>query len=206
MSSSCDALARPPRVLRGAAASLAALPELPPARVEPAAAGADPAAVEAELRAGYEAGFAEGLRAAQQEAAAQHAVLAARAASLLRSLGRAVEALEARTVAELGAVEDAIVAGALALAEAVVGREAAGARGAADAVARALALAPRTVEVTVRLHPDDFALLDAGGVPAGVTFAADQAVARGGCVAEAGDCTVDARLPEALERAREALR
>ncbi|HET7486343.1 MAG TPA: FliH/SctL family protein [Acidimicrobiales bacterium] len=205
MSSSCDVF-RSARVLRGVRAEQAALPDIPvPVAAVPRDTEADrAAALEAELRAGFQAGYEEGLRAAHDEMAAQHAALAARAAALLRSLGAAAAALEARTLAELGSVEDAIVAGAIELAEAVLGRELAGDRAAADAVARALALAPRNVEVTVYVHPGDLAVLDASGVPANVTLAADAGLAPGGCTAEVGDCTIDARIPEALDRARAA--
>lgn len=204
MSSSCDTT-RSPRVLRGAAASRAPLHELP---VEPAGGARvdGPAAREAAARAGFEAGFAEGLRAGRQQAVADAAATAAQVATLVRQLGGAVQDLAARTAAELGAVEDAIVAGALDLAEAVIGREVDQRRAGPDAVARALALAPRGVEVTLHVHPADVEIVEAGGLPAGVTLVADATVGPGGCLALVGDCTIDARLGAALERAREALR
>ena len=211
MSSSCDTAPRATRVLRGASAPAAAFAELPafePRRTP--GAPPDPAAaearVEAEMRAGFEAGYAEGLQEAHRQAAADRAAVAARAAVLLDELARAVQDLHARTAAEIGAVEDAIVDGALALAEAVLGREADEARHARDAVARALALAPRNLDVAVHVHPADAGLLDAATLPPGVTVVADPTVDRGGCLAEVGDCTIDARLGAALDRAREALR
>ncbi len=60
----------------------------------------------------------------------------------------------------------------------------------------------------MRVHPDDVATLpDLSGALAGgsVTVVADPTVEPGGCLAEAGDRTVDARLSTALERLREVL-
>lgn len=209
MSSSCETAPRSTRVLRGALVAAAAFAELPADEPRRAAQSSDPAAVEARLdaqmRAGFEAGYADGLQEAHRHVAAERAAVAARAAALLDELARAVQELHARTTAEIGAVEDAIVDGALELAEAVLGREADDARAARDAVARALALAPRNLDVAVHLNPADADLLDGDALPPGVALVADPTVERGGCLAEVGDCTIDARLGAALERAREAL-
>ena len=196
--------ARFPRVLRGAAASHALVLELPTevrVRTRDITEERD-----AQLRAGFEAGYAEGLQAGHLQAAADGAVLAGQVGSLLAALGRAAQALETCTTAELGAVEDAIVAGALELAEAILGREVDQDRAATDAVARALALAPANVDIAVHVNPADAEIIEATGLPGNVKLVADPAVIQGGCMARVGDCTIDARLGAALERAKEALR
>ena len=84
------------------------------------------------------------------------------------------------------------------IAEALVGRHLElAAAPALDAVHRALALLPRQAAATVRVHPDDVATLPdlTDALPGGsVVVVADPTVEPGGCVAEAGDRTVDARL------------
>jgi flagellar assembly protein FliH len=97
---------------------------------------------------------------------------------------------------------------AFTLAEAVVGRELALAvNPGRDAVARALALSPDGVELTLRLNPDDAAVLDADSLPAGraVTVIADATLAAGDCVADAGWSHIDARIGTALDRVRAVL-
>lgn len=146
--------------------------------------------------AGYEAGHREGVRAARAETQAAVAALEAVARDL-----------ERRAATDLDSAADTIAAAALELAEMIIGRhvEAAADPG-ADALARALSLAPPG-RLTVRMHPDDSALLDTSALPADgrVTIVADPAIGRGGCIAEGGATTIDAQLVPAIARAREAL-
>jgi flagellar assembly protein FliH len=146
--------------------------------------------------AGYEAGHREGVRAARAETQAAVAALEVVARDL-----------ERRAATDLDSAADTIAAAALELAEMIIGRhiEAAADPG-ADALARALALAPPG-RVTVRMHPDDAALLDTSALPSDgrVSIVADPSIGRGGCIAEGGATTIDAQVGPAIARAREAL-
>ena len=76
-----------------------------------------------------------------------------------------------------------------------------------DALRRALAMAPDTGTLTVRLHPDDLASL---GAPDGeytlhgrtVLLRPDPGLSPGDAIAEQGSTTIDARLAEAIARVR----
>ena len=79
-----------------------------------------------------------------------------------------------------------------------------------ETVREALALLPEPGEVTVRIHPDHFAILqdhwlglsDYLGEAAALQFLADPAVEAGGCIVEAAGGLVDATLAGRLEEAR----
>jgi flagellar assembly protein FliH len=159
--------------------------------------------------AGFEAGFAAGQAAGRQAIEAAHAELTAAHAARLAAVVQGSETAIADALSGVGAVADAaarVTAGAaFAVAEAIVGRELVLARDPGrDAVARALALAPEGVDLTLRLNPEDAAALAIDQLPAGraVTVVADPAVARGDCLAETGWTRVDARIGSALERVR----
>jgi flagellar biosynthesis/type III secretory pathway protein FliH len=167
-------------------------------------------------RDGYDAGLREALAAAAEETRARREREAEAAAtrdrqwsSVLEQLHAAAAGLDAREAPALHAIEREVAAMAVAIAEALVGRHLELATvPALDAVLRALALVPRQAAVTVRVHPDDAATLPdlSTALPGGhVVLVADPAVEVGGCVAEAGDRTVDARLGPALQRLREVL-
>lgn len=171
---------------------------------------------------GYAAGWAQGQRAARvaaraaadQAAAADRAHAAARSAALnraLAALGAAAAELERRTTRSAADLEETILAAAVELAEAVLGRELTTMDGRAlDAARRALALAPTGAPVTVRLHPDDHAILTADGEPSELdgrplTLRPDATLNPGDAVAEYGATTIDAGLPAALTRVRQVL-
>ena len=212
MSSSCEAPAGRPRVLRGDATrraravggdDLADIGAAVPMTLRERVA----VAVEEGRRAGYERGYREGRDAAAADAERERLTLRADVSSVLDTLARAASDLDRRSTAALGDVEEAIVRGAFELATAILGRPAADG-GAGDAIRRALALAPHDQVLTIRLHPRDAAALgelDAlvGGHTARVV--ADPAVARDACVVEGGTWSVDTSLAAALDRAREAL-
>lgn len=216
MSSSSSPARTGPRVLRDAGrverpASLlaldlapAGLARLDPARLEAAVAEGRAAGFDAGFRAGHEAGL-EAARAEQERVASDHR---ARLASVLDAADAAVAAAMARLGEAMDAGARATVDAAFSIAEAIVGRELATAtdRG-RDAVARALALAPEGVEVSLRLHPDDAGDLGADDLLDGraVTVVADPSVRPGDCVGEAGWTTIDARIGAALDRVRAVL-
>lgn len=186
-------------------------------------AGADDGTgIPAEWLAGRDAGREAGRREAAAEQAAWLERAEARAAAERDERARAFAA----ALAGLGRATDDVVAGtslrdvtataarlAVDIAEALVGHhlEVDGCA-ARDAVARALTDVPRGSVVLVRVNPEDVALLvedeeslGALAPTATLELVADPTVERGGCLADIGDRTVDARLATALARVREVL-
>lgn len=170
--------------------------------------------------AGYAAGWAQGRREARAGAEAQEARFAAEAAeaaeldrrrieSALRAISAAADDLERRAVPAAHDIEDQIVATAFALAEAVLGRELRTAtEPGREALARALALAPSTSPVTVRLNPADrLSIGQTELVMDGrtVSLVDDPGLGPGDALALCDATTVDARLGPALDRVREVL-
>ena len=169
---------------------------------------------------GYAAGWAQGVREAR-EAAAHDAAEAAREAAeraeqhrqrverALHAIGRAAEALEARAVPAAHDIEEQIVATAFAIAQAVLTRELRTAtEPGREALARALALAPSTSPVTVRLNPADRLTIGQTELVMDgrtVTLVDDPGLQPGDAVALCDATTVDARLSPALDRVREVL-
>jgi flagellar assembly protein FliH len=174
---------------------------------------------------GYAAGWAAGTRAAARTAALEQMRAAEeevtrikrRAASChaaVALLMTAAEAARARTAPVLDEARGTLAAAALVLAEAVLGMELAdGATSARAALLRALAVRDDEEVVSIRMHPEDIALLRTGlsdgagvmGIPDGVELAADPGLARGDAVAELADGYLDARLSTALARVRRVL-
>jgi flagellar assembly protein FliH len=167
---------------------------------------------------GHAAGYAEGMRRAAAEATvlrerqqAEHDALlrdlAARTDRLLTALATAAGALDARTAPVIESAQDTLAAAALDLAETILGHELRdGTSAATSALARALDGADVTQVVTVRLHPQDLALLSEDQrTQAGVRLVADPALGRGEAVTEFDDGHLDARISAALARARAAL-
>ncbi len=168
--------------------------------------------------AGFAAGFAAGARAAARAAetarrrAAYDREVAARQAderteAALAVLAAAARAARERAVPVLAQAEQALHEAALALAGAVLAVELTDERtAAAAALARVRAAAAMADDVTVRLHPQDLALLaDVEALPAGVVLVADPTLGRGEAFGEHADGWLDGRIDEALRRARAAL-
>lgn len=158
---------------------------------------------------GYDAGRAEAFEAAELElrerrAAQQESIDDARHALETATTGMIAmqSSLDARLADRVGDV-------AFAVAEALVGRELATATDPGrDAIARALALAPARVAVTVRLHPDDLGHGGGlGGDEAGrnLSLVGDPTLSRGDSVVELDTGEIDASIGAALERVRRAL-
>lgn len=187
-----------------------ALPFLPSQRVDedaaPEAITTDCLALaeQAEARAeGFRAGYDEGLRAAsEQERASVRALagLAERAAQDAEDFLRTVE----REVVQLS----------LAIAAKVVEREVRVDPGVVlDVVRSALGEIREATVIRVRLNPADHDLVaahwrDVGPnlFPAGDVLAADERVARGGCVIEMGVGRVDAQTTSKLDRLSDTFR
>jgi flagellar assembly protein FliH len=172
-------------------------------------------------RAGWAAGHAEGVVAAQQvvaaaERAAEERLAAVqvrwerRLASATAAMGAAVERLDATAAPVVDELRDSIIDSIVVLVGDLLGRELAMASAPGlDALQRALTLCPTDAPVVVRLHPDDLAEVPAealDGLPGSVTVVGDDTIERAGAVAEAGTQRVDAQLGAALERVRQVLR
>ncbi|MGO4534817.1 FliH/SctL family protein [Leifsonia sp. 2MCAF36] len=176
------------------------------------------AAMAAARSRGYAAGFAEGGRAAAEEQrrwlaaaedarAAESAEAADRVAVLASALrGAAIELREA-TVPVLAEAESALVTAAFELATAVVGVALEDRLSAARAaVQRVVSAVDAGAVPAVRLHPDDVeALRQAGLVDGDVRLIADPTLSRGDAIGELPTGWLDARIQEALARAKGAL-
>ncbi|MEV6600681.1 FliH/SctL family protein [Actinoplanes sp. NPDC051346] len=174
---------------------------------------------------GYAEGWAQGQRAAAQEAEAaaergrarEHAHDQRRATALaqaVNALGRAVTGLETQLMPTLHELEEAVLAHAFELAEAIVGRAMDDPEGrAAAALRRAMHAAPDQGDIVVSLHPEDFRSLVGMATDADYNYEGrpvhlrpDPALRPGDAVAETGTTTVDASIAAAVARAKEALR
>ena len=168
---------------------------------------------------GYAEGWAQGQREAKAaaqvaEAEARSATAEfeqARAEALDRALAAVVAAadrLSQQAVPVAAELTDLVLHSAVELAETLVGRTLADStEPGLDALRRALAMAPDTGTLTVRLHPVDLASL---GAPDGeytlhgrtVLLRPDPGLSPGDAIAEQGSTTIDARLAEAIARVR----
>jgi len=171
--------------------------------------------------AGHAEGYAAGLEAAQREerrrlereAAIREADRADDRAALERTLAAmraAADRLDRREAPVLADAGATLMAAAVELAEAVLGAELAAGSHARAALDRALAAGVGRGSCTVSLHPLDAAVLDAAALdgvplPDGVRIAADASLAPGDAVASYADGSVDARIAQALQRARDEL-
>lgn len=179
-----------------------------PRRVEEAVADGHAAG----FAAGYDAGWASGMEAsiaaAEAEQLAATRALIARLTSVVAAAERGIQDALSGVSAIADATAKVTSAAAFSVAEAIVGRELVLATDPGrDAVARALAISPEGADLTLRLHPDDAAALEAGAVPASsaITIVPDPSIAVGDCVIDAGWTRVDARISSALERVRAVL-
>lgn len=166
---------------------------------------------------GFSAGWADGVRAAREEAAAgiaqqREAAVAderRRAAehdTAVAALRRAADELARCAEQARAQVADQAVALALAVTEATLGA-AARAQLPDDVVRRALAAAdaePGT-RVVVRLAPPTHAGVDRSALPDGVVLRADAALGPADALVELDDTVVDLRVDSALRRVREVL-
>ena len=176
------------------------------------------AAMAAARSRGYAAGFAEGRRAAAEEQArwladaedaraAEGAEAAEHVAVLARALRAAAVELREATVPVLGEAESTLVEAAFELATAVVGAALSDRIAAARAaVERVVAAADGGAVPVVRLNPADVEeLRGARLAPEDVRLVPDPSLTRGDAIGELPGGWLDARIGEALARAREVL-
>lgn len=160
-------------------------------------------------REGFEAGYADGMRAAERAAAVQEVQHQQAVEAVRRTFGDAHTAFERALADALTDLEDALATASIMLAESIIGREVQLAENPGkDAIARALALAPQHFPVIAHCHPDDVERI--GDVRAvfgdrDIAVLSDATVAAGGCILHVGRTEIDAQLASAVERARKAL-
>lgn len=155
----------------------------------------------------------EGRREAEAVLAAHVAAHRRATDDLQRATSVFANALDQIEHVDLGTLHDfqqQVLSLALQLAEEIVGRE----LQAVDdvvlaAVERSLSLVPDRGDVVLRVHPDDLSVvLDATGSMGHrggeVQIVPDASIGRGGCVAVCGALQVDAQLPAAFARLRDA--
>ncbi len=176
-----------------------------------------PETVQSAIDSGYQEGWSRGYdeartaveQAANAEREAWRVEQEGRLTSALTAVGTAASEIRHRRALELTSLEDAIASAAFDLACALLGRELELARSPGrDAVARALSLAPATERFALHLNPADIETLgDLEDLLAGrqCVLVPDPSVESGGCLLEAKDCQVDARLSTAVGRARQAM-
>ncbi|MBI3257622.1 MAG: hypothetical protein HYZ59_07545 [Actinobacteria bacterium] len=170
-------------------------------------------AIESGYRDGWDRGFNEARAAVEQAAGAERDAWqqeqTRRLASALDALASAVVEFQLRRTLDLTDLEATVATAAFDLAAALLGRELELSRSPGrDAVARALALAPPDESLVVRLNPGDVETL--GSIEdllpgRRFTVLCDPSVESGGCLLDAKDCQVDARLTTAIARARQAM-
>jgi flagellar assembly protein FliH len=166
---------------------------------------------------GYMAGYAEGARAAQAEHAeeltAQKTIWAAKEAkvsTLVTQLASATESYVARMGQRDLAFTEQLLRAAFELAEAVVHCELQTRPDLALAVARSVLADMPAGPATIRVNPSCAGIVERAVVKVApgartVTVVPDPAVDDGGCIVTAGAKTADARIEEALQRAKKAL-
>jgi len=167
---------------------------------------------------GHAAGYTAGLRLAERELEERRAELEALhverlvrlealSAARVAALAAAARALDARVAPVAAEAEGTLVQLAVELAEAVLGRtlRTDPETGAEAALQRALGVVDPALVVSVRLHPDDVALLAGATGDSGPLLVADPSLARGDAEADLPVGHVDARLTTAAARLRTAL-
>jgi flagellar assembly protein FliH len=166
---------------------------------------------------GYMAGYAEGARAAEAERAAglaAHKTTWAAKESRVSALLGQLEEATAGYLASFGdrdlALTERLLAAAFDLAEAVVGCELHTRPALALDVARAALADMPAGPAIVHVNPVDLPVVEEAAKALRpslehLTYQADETVGAGGCIVSSGARTADARIEEALSRARAAL-
>jgi len=166
---------------------------------------------------GYATGWAEGRRAAEQEAHRTELAAAeqrereeerreAEHRAAVRALLDAAAALEESAAQTCTAVQTHAVRLAAQLTEALVGHELAAAKSPGlGAVRRALALMPGEPVARIRVTPEEAADPELAALAGAAVVVADPTLSRGDALVETDTGVVDARVSSALERVLEVL-
>lgn len=170
-------------------------------------------AIESGYRDGWDQGFNDARTAVEQAADDERDAWlqeqGRRLGSALDALASAVVEFQIRRTLDLTNLEDRVATAAFDLAAALLGRELELTRSPGrDAVARALALAPPNESLVVRLNPADVETLGSiEDLLPGRRYQviSDPSIESGGCLLDAKDCQVDARLTTAIARARQVM-
>ena len=101
---------------------------------------------------------------------------------------------------------------AIAIAGEILGREVQlAATPAVDALQRVCQLVPERAAAVVRVHPDEAAVVaqaiadGLGDLSGRADVVGDPNIEAGGCIVDVGECRIDARIGDALDRVRRAL-
>lgn len=179
-----------------------------------ATAGLEEETERARIR-GHAAGYAEGLRSAEADAAAdaararlerdalrEDAVTALTAA--VDALGAATRRFDASSAPVLASADDALLAAAIELAEAILGIELQNSdTSARAAITRALSSVDEESITAIRLSPVDLAVIGAHGILVpDVRLVSDPTLSPGDAVVEIAEGRIDARIGSALARVR----
>jgi flagellar assembly protein FliH len=179
-----------------------ATPALPPASAASATAQADGQLAALE-RDAFAQGFAQGERAGAEAAAVQ-------AEAMLRRMAQAIDEIAGLRHRIARDTEQQMVQLALTVARRIIQREVSIDRELVMAIARvAIDRVGEAARVTVRLNPDDYAVIVAAnhqGWPGGhVTLIADTRLPRGGCRVESELGNIDAGIEAQLQEMTQAL-
>ncbi len=182
------------------------------ASLESDAVDASAAEQPGQMRARVEAeAFARGRAAGMQDASDSAREQLMRVLQALTDATASVQAHEQRW---LGNVEENLAAAAVTVARHLIHRELTAEPSViTDLVQRSLQQFPLERNITVRLHPDDLAIVqqamlddpDGGAAQRDVRWHADPHIVRGGCLVDGRERVLDGRIDTALERAYRAL-
>ncbi len=166
---------------------------------------------------GHATGYAAGRKQAEQELAQLRATAMAEMAQhgdalhgelerAIAAVTRAAEEFRAREVAAIESVDAAIASAAVELAEAIVGYELSATDHSARAAVERAARAAGAIGATIRLSPDDLAVVTSHAeFAAGLELVADPTLARGDALVEMLNGSIDARISSSVARVRAAL-
>lgn len=158
---------------------------------------------------GYNTGLEEGMALGRALAAAEHAAEERRLSSLVSAIDSAAAQASDAVLRSSAEASDSLVHAAFELAEAIIRRELRDRpRSGEEALRQALTLAPQHVTCVARLNPADAESL--GEIQSrlahrDVTVVADATVAIGDCVVDLPAGRIEARIDDAVDRARAAL-